>query len=160
MPLLLVWGDTGRVALVPVNTATCKTTHTHTSLPPAIGSHKHSNIDIITINQVYKCVRKDGGVWWCTGGDPVTVFVNTYIVTDNAACPQWHWSCDCYCISRRNGHVMLVVVRRLSGTQLLDAMTTGTIMHSLPAGAFASTAVDVTVDRHTRQGQGHMHTAE
>jgi hypothetical protein len=25
-----VWGDTGRVALVPVNTATCKTTHTHT----------------------------------------------------------------------------------------------------------------------------------
>jgi hypothetical protein len=22
-----VWGDTGRVALVPVNTATCKTTH-------------------------------------------------------------------------------------------------------------------------------------
>jgi hypothetical protein len=27
---LEVWGDTGRVALVPVNTATCKTTHTHT----------------------------------------------------------------------------------------------------------------------------------
>jgi hypothetical protein len=25
-----VWGDTGRVALVPVNTDTCKTTHTHT----------------------------------------------------------------------------------------------------------------------------------
>jgi hypothetical protein len=25
---LEVWGDTGRVALVPVNTTTCKTTHT------------------------------------------------------------------------------------------------------------------------------------
>jgi hypothetical protein len=28
-----VWGDTGRIALVPVNTATCKTTHTHTLVP-------------------------------------------------------------------------------------------------------------------------------
>jgi hypothetical protein len=27
--LLQVWGDTGRVAPVPVNTATCTTTHTH-----------------------------------------------------------------------------------------------------------------------------------
>jgi hypothetical protein len=30
-----VWGDTGRVALVPVNTATCKTTHTLLRLHPA-----------------------------------------------------------------------------------------------------------------------------
>jgi hypothetical protein len=31
-----MWGDTGRYMLVPVNTTTCKHTHTHTLLLPPL----------------------------------------------------------------------------------------------------------------------------
>jgi hypothetical protein len=40
---LEVWGDTGRVALVPVNTATCKTTHTTAAM--RAGCHSLNGVD-------------------------------------------------------------------------------------------------------------------
>jgi hypothetical protein len=52
-----VWGDTGRVALVPVNTATCKTTHTHTSAnSPHRDSTRCTCCSVMHIHgQVHRC---------------------------------------------------------------------------------------------------------